>query len=121
VAGIEESIGRGKGSTQLYATIDLGRARVGRTRVITGDPENPRWYEDFHIYCAHFAADVVFSVKVAQPISATLIGRAYLPVKDLLDAQGQEIERRLEVVDARRKKLCRTELGRDHLDFYREE
>ncbi|KAM0852684.1 hypothetical protein ACQ4PT_051595 [Festuca glaucescens] len=105
VEGFEESIGRGKGSTQLYATIDLGRARVGRTRVITGDPVNPRWYEDFHIYCAHFAADVVFSVKVAQPISATLIGRAYLPVKDLLDAEGQEIERRLDVVDTRRKKL----------------
>jgi phospholipase D1/2 len=72
VEGFEESLGLGQGSTRLYATVDLGRARVGRTRVITGDPVNPRWYEAFHIYCAHFASDVVFSVKAAQPIGATL-------------------------------------------------
>ncbi|KAM3262725.1 hypothetical protein ACQJBY_053074 [Aegilops geniculata] len=105
VEGFEETIGRGKGSTRLYATIDLGRARVGRTRVLAGDPVNPRWYEDFHIYCAHFAADVVFTVKAAQPIGATLIGRAYLPVRELLDADGDEIERRLDILDATRQKL----------------
>jgi hypothetical protein len=27
---------------------------------------NPRWYEEFHIYCTHFACNVVFSVKAAQ-------------------------------------------------------
>ncbi|KAM3212563.1 hypothetical protein ACQJBY_065555 [Aegilops geniculata] len=105
VEGFEETIGRGKGSTQLYATVDLGKARVGRTRVIAGDPVNPRWYEDFHIYCAHFAADVVFTVKAAQPIGATLIGRAYLPVRELLDAGGQEIERRLDVLDPSKKRI----------------
>ncbi|KAI5020605.1 hypothetical protein ZWY2020_045493 [Hordeum vulgare] len=98
--GFEETIGRGKGSTRLYATIDLGRASVGRTRVLVGDPVNPRWYEDFHIYCAHFAADVVFTVKAAQPI-----GRAYLPVRELLDADGNEIERRLDILDATKQKL----------------
>lgn len=105
VEGFEETIGRGKGSTRLYATIDLGRARVGRTRVIADDPVNPRWYEEFHIYCAHFAADVVFTVKADQPIGATLLGRAYLPVRDLLDAAGKEIERRLDVLDPGKKKL----------------
>ncbi|KAE8818487.1 Phospholipase D alpha 2 [Hordeum vulgare] len=100
VEGFEETIGRGKGSTRLYATIDIGRARVGRTRVLAGDPVNPRWYEDFHIYCAHFAADVVFTVKAAQPIGATLIGRAYLPVRELLDADGNDI------LDATKQKLA---------------
>ncbi|KAK3130776.1 hypothetical protein QOZ80_6BG0497970 [Eleusine coracana subsp. coracana] len=103
VEGFEDSLGLGQGSTQLYATIDLGAARVGRTRVISGDPVNPRWYEEFHIYCAHFASDVVFSIKAAQAISATLIGRAYLPVRDLL--AGREIDRWLDVVDASRRPL----------------
>ncbi|XP_066376297.1 phospholipase D alpha 2-like [Miscanthus floridulus] len=103
VEGFEESLGLGQGSTRLYATVDLGRARVGRTRVITGDPVNPRWYEAFHIYCAHFASDVVFSVKAAQPIGATLIGRAYLPIRDLI--AGQEIERSLDILDASKKRL----------------
>ncbi|XP_006656220.1 phospholipase D alpha 2 [Oryza brachyantha] len=103
VEGFEDSLGLGKGATRLYATIDLGRARVGRTRVVDGESVNPRWYEVFHIYCAHFAADVVFSVKAAQPIGATLIGRAYLPVRDLLS--GQAIERRLDVLDASRKRI----------------
>ncbi|KAI4966975.1 hypothetical protein ZWY2020_034621 [Hordeum vulgare] len=84
------------------------RPRQGARRPDAGHrrrPVNPRWYEDFHIYCAHFAADVVFTVKAAQPIRATLIGRAYLPVRDLLDAGGQEIERRLDVLDPSKKKI----------------
>uniref|UniRef100_A0A0E0LDA7 Phospholipase D n=1 Tax=Oryza punctata TaxID=4537 RepID=A0A0E0LDA7_ORYPU len=103
VEGFEDSLGLGKGATRLYATIDLGRARVGRTRVVGDEPVNPRWYEVFHIYCAHFAADVVFSVKAAQPIGATLIGRAYLPVRELLS--GEAIERRLDILDAGRKRI----------------
>ncbi|TVU08096.1 hypothetical protein EJB05_41482 [Eragrostis curvula] len=103
VEGFEDTLGLGQGSTQLYATVDLGKARVGRTRVITGDPVNPRWYEEFHIYCAHFASDVVFSVKAAQAISATLIGRAYLPVRDLL--AGQVIDRSLDILDAAKRPL----------------
>uniref|UniRef100_A0A0E0E3N8 Phospholipase D n=1 Tax=Oryza meridionalis TaxID=40149 RepID=A0A0E0E3N8_9ORYZ len=103
VEGFEDSLGLGKGATRLYATIDLGRARVGRTRVVGDEPVNPRWYEVFHIYCAHFAADVVFSVKAAQPIGATLIGRAYLPVRELLS--GEAIERRLDILDAARRRI----------------
>ncbi|KAF8658948.1 hypothetical protein HU200_058783 [Digitaria exilis] len=103
VEGFEDSLGLGQGSTRLYATVDIGKARVGRTRVIAGDPVSPRWYEEFHIYCAHFASDVVFSVKAAQAVSATLIGRAYLPVRDLLG--GQEIDRWLDVLDAAKKRL----------------
>jgi phospholipase D1/2 len=51
------------GSTQLYATVGLGKARVDQTRVISGDLVNPRWYEELHIYCTHFACNAVFSVK----------------------------------------------------------
>jgi phospholipase D1/2 len=103
VEGIEETVGLGKGTSKLYATVDLEKARVGRTRMITNEPVNPRWYESFHIYCAHMAADVIFTVKFDNPIGASLIGRAYLPVSDLLD--GEEIDRSLEICDVNRKPL----------------
>ncbi|KDP37092.1 hypothetical protein JCGZ_06148 [Jatropha curcas] len=94
---IEETVGFGKGVTKLYATIDLGKARVGRTRILENEHSNPRWYESFHIYCAHQASDVIFTVKDDNPIGATLIGRAYVPVEELLD--GEEIDRWVEILD----------------------
>ncbi|CAO2151033.1 unnamed protein product [Urochloa humidicola] len=91
---------------QLYATVDLGRARVGRTRV-DDDPSNPRWGETFRVYCAHATADVVFSVKAALPIDAALVGRAYLPVQDLLNntKASEPIDRWLDILDEGRKPL----------------
>ncbi|CAL4986678.1 unnamed protein product [Urochloa decumbens] len=91
---------------QLYATVDLGRARMGRTRV-DDDPLNPRWDETFRVYCAHAIADVVFSVKAALPIDAALVGRAYLPVQDLLNntKPGEPIDRWLDILDEGRKPL----------------
>jgi len=103
VEGIEDTVGVGKGSTKIYATIDLEKARVGRTRMISNEPINPRWYESFHIYCAHMAADVIFTVKIDNPIGASLIGRAYLPVTDLLD--GEEIDKWLEICDENREPI----------------
>ncbi|XP_051147780.1 phospholipase D alpha 1 [Andrographis paniculata] len=94
---IEEKVGLGKGTPKMYATVDLGKARVGRTRILDNEPENPRWFESFHIYCAHLASDVIFTVKDDNPIGATLIGRAYVPVSELLD--GEEIDRWVEILD----------------------
>ncbi|CAK9310404.1 unnamed protein product [Citrullus colocynthis] len=93
----EEAVGIGKGETKLYATIDLEKARVGRTRILETEPSNPRWYESFHIYCAHKASNVIFTVKDDNPIGATLIGRAYVPVEDILD--GEEIDRWVPILD----------------------
>ncbi|KAG2723082.1 hypothetical protein I3760_02G156200 [Carya illinoinensis] len=98
--GIEETVGFGKGVTKLYATIDLGKARVGRTRIIENEHKNPRWYESFHIYCAHMASDVIFTVKDDNPIGATLIGRAYVPVEEILD--GEEVDKWVEILDDER-------------------
>lgn len=94
---IEETIGFGKGTPKMYATIDLERARVGRTRILENESDNPRWYESFHIYCGHLASNVIFTVKDDNPIGATLIGRAYVPVPELLD--GQEIDRWVDILD----------------------
>ncbi|KAL0427099.1 UNVERIFIED_CONTAM: Phospholipase D alpha 1 [Sesamum latifolium] len=97
VEGIEEVLGFGETASKLYATIDLEKARVGRTRLLAHQHSNPRWYESFHIYCAHMASQVVFTVKVDNPIGAELIGRAYLPVAELL--AGEEVDRWLEILN----------------------
>ncbi|XAR67773.1 Phospholipase D [Bertholletia excelsa] len=97
VQNIEETVGLGKGTPKIYATVDLQKARVGRTRIIENEPNNPRWYESFHIYCAHMASDIIFTVKDENPIGATLIGRAYVPVQELLD--GEEIDKWVEILD----------------------
>lgn len=87
----------------MYATIDLEKARVGRTRMIENEPANPRWYESFHVYCAHMASNVIFTVKDNNPIGATLIGRAYVPVRDLLD--GEEVDNWFRICDEDRNPL----------------
>ncbi|KAJ4882103.1 Phospholipase D alpha 2 [Raphanus sativus] len=101
LANVEETIGVGKGEPQLYATIDLEKARVGRTRKITNEPNNPKWNESFHIYCGHMAKHVIFTVKDDNPIGATLIGRAYIPVEDIF--HGEEVDRWVEILDTEKK------------------
>ncbi|KAF6151194.1 hypothetical protein GIB67_037402 [Kingdonia uniflora] len=100
VENIEETVGIGKGATRLYVTVDVEKARVGRTRLIDNEPVNPRWYESFHVYCAHMASNIIFTVKDDDPIGATLIGRAYVPVQEILD--GEEVDRWLEILDEER-------------------
>ncbi|PIA37741.1 hypothetical protein AQUCO_03000342v1 [Aquilegia coerulea] len=86
--------------TKLYATIDLGKARVGRTRMIKNVPARPQWNESFHICCAHTISNIIFTVKNGNPIGATLIGRAYLPVEAVLS--GNEVDLWLEILDVDR-------------------
>ncbi|KAJ6932420.1 hypothetical protein NC651_007996 [Populus alba x Populus x berolinensis] len=97
VENIGEKVGIGDGISKLYATIDLERARVGRTRILEKEATNPRWNESFHIYCAHTASNIVFTVKDDNPVGATLIGRAYIPVQEIVD--GEEIDRWVEMLD----------------------
>nr|KAJ0212063.1 hypothetical protein LSAT_V11C400192390 [Lactuca sativa] len=97
MANIQETVGFGEGTPKIYATIDLEKCRVGRTRMIENEPQNPRWYESFHIYCAHSASDVIFTVKDNNPIGATLIGRAHMPVRELMD--GDEVDKWIEIMD----------------------
>ncbi|KAL8090056.1 phospholipase D alpha 1-like isoform X2 [Apium graveolens] len=89
--------------SKLYATVDLEKARVGRTRMIEKEPSNPRWYEYFHIYCAHMVSSIIFTVKDDNPIGAILIGRAYLPVEAILS--GYEVDRWLDILDVDRNPI----------------
>ncbi|KAF7114862.1 hypothetical protein RHSIM_RhsimUnG0073600 [Rhododendron simsii] len=84
-------------ATKLYATVDLDKARVGRTRLIENMPLNPCWNESFLIYCAHTVSEVLFTVKDDNPIGATLIGGAYLPVTDIIS--GCAVDRWIQILD----------------------
>ncbi|KAK1403538.1 Phospholipase D [Heracleum sosnowskyi] len=100
---VEKVVGFDKTACRLYATIDLEKARVGRTRLLKGDHSNPQWNESFHIYCAHMASNVIFTIKEDNPIGAEIIGRAYLPVTELLE--GDIVDRSLEIVGKDRKPI----------------
>ncbi|XP_059658142.1 phospholipase D alpha 1-like [Cornus florida] len=80
-----------------YATIDLDEARVGRTRMTENESSNPRWHESFHIYTAHEVSNIIFTVKGDNPIGETLIGRAYLPVEEVID--GSMVDRWITILD----------------------
>ncbi|ONH98333.1 hypothetical protein PRUPE_7G243800 [Prunus persica] len=99
---LKKSVEFGKGS-KFYATIDLENARVGRTRLLENATQNPRWRESFHIYCAHKASNVVFSIKEDNAIGAKVIGRAYMPAAELLN--GEEVDRWLKILDNNNKPL----------------
>ncbi|EFJ35104.1 hypothetical protein SELMODRAFT_165923 [Selaginella moellendorffii] len=103
VEGVEDSIGIGKGVSSLYATIDLERQRVGRTRLIRKEPTKPVWNESFHIQCAHNIANVVVSVKDDLAVSAFLLGRAKVPVKRIM--YGELVEGWFELYNDSGKKL----------------
>ena len=97
VETVEDTVGVGKGTSKIYATIGLGKARIGRTRTLTDETASPRWYESFHVYCAHLASDVVFTIRAKNPIGASTVGVAYLPVRDIFD--GHEVDRWLHLCD----------------------
>ncbi|OAE23500.1 hypothetical protein AXG93_285s1590 [Marchantia polymorpha subsp. ruderalis] len=82
--GLEDAIHLGQGNSRLYAAVDLGQTRVGRTRIIEREPVHPVWNESFRIYAAHEVSDVVITVRDDKPIGATTIGRAKLPVTEVL-------------------------------------
>lgn len=65
--------------------------------MIENEPNNPKWYESCHLYCAHMASNVIFTVKDDNPVGATLIARAYVPVHELLE--GEEVDRWVEILD----------------------
>ncbi|KAL1212636.1 Phospholipase D alpha 3 [Cardamine amara subsp. amara] len=82
----------------LYATIDLDRTRVARTMMT----RHGRWLQTFLVYTAHSISKIVFTVKEDEPVGASLIGRAYLPVTEVIRARGQPIDRWLDILDEKK-------------------
>ncbi|KAH7444448.1 hypothetical protein KP509_02G078700 [Ceratopteris richardii] len=74
----------GKGVTKLYVTIDIGPARVARTRPLMHALPNPKWDEKFFVFCAYEANEVVIELKDELAIGAVVVGKAQLSTVDLL-------------------------------------
>ncbi|ESQ32073.1 hypothetical protein EUTSA_v10003665mg [Eutrema salsugineum] len=83
----------------LYATIDLDRSRVARTMM----RRHPKWFQSFHVYTAHSISKIIFTVKEDEPVGANLIGRAYLPVTEVIT--GQPIDRWLDILDEQKRPI----------------
>ncbi|XP_041016446.1 phospholipase D alpha 1-like [Juglans microcarpa x Juglans regia] len=83
--------------SKLYATVDLDKSRVGRTRMVEIQASHTQWFESFSIYCAHYISHIIFTVKEDNPIGATLIGRAYVPVGDVM--RGFMVDRWVDILD----------------------
>ncbi|KAL2644309.1 hypothetical protein R1flu_011896 [Riccia fluitans] len=88
VEGLEDSLRFGRDSSRLYATVDLGKTRVGRTRIIQREPVHPVWNEPFRIYAAHTVSDIVITIKNDNTVGATLVGRAKVPVTEVLSGRN---------------------------------
>ncbi|KAI9118112.1 hypothetical protein K1719_010444 [Acacia pycnantha] len=88
--------------TRMYATVDLDKARVGRTRMIR-QASKPKWNETFHIYCAHSISEIIFTVKYENPIGATLIGRAHLAAEQVL--KGNVVDTWVAILDEDRRPI----------------
>ncbi|XP_060673012.1 phospholipase D alpha 1 [Ziziphus jujuba] len=83
--------------SKLYASVDLDKARVGRTRMLDNQPNNPKWNESFRISCAHYISHIIFTIKDDDVVGATLLGRAYVPVEQIIN--GNEVDRWVEILD----------------------
>ncbi|KDP32412.1 hypothetical protein JCGZ_13337 [Jatropha curcas] len=99
----EGTVACGKSISKIYATIELEEARIGRTRELKHASSNPQWHESFHIYCAHMASNVTFSIKIKDPIGSQVIGRASLPAMQVLN--GEALNTWLRILNKKNKPL----------------
>eukprot|EP01018_Ginkgo_biloba_P018572 Gb_16823 [translate_table: standard] len=90
VERMEDTMKMGKGQSRIYATIELGKSTVGRTRIVDEDPVNPEWNEGFHIYCAYNVSQVIINVKCDDRVGAHVIGKARIPLSKILPGKAVE-------------------------------
>ncbi|TVU03984.1 hypothetical protein EJB05_50465, partial [Eragrostis curvula] len=76
--------------SKLYVDIDVGAARVARTREVEFHPTAPAWNQSFRLHCAYPAETVTFTVKNQHLIGAGVLGAGSVPAARL--ASGQPLE-----------------------------
>ncbi|KAJ8573624.1 hypothetical protein K7X08_010135 [Anisodus acutangulus] len=57
----------------VYEIFLIESSFIGGTRVIDTEPNNPKWNESFHIYCAHMTSNVTSTIRDDNSIGTTLI------------------------------------------------
>ncbi|KAK3133350.1 hypothetical protein QOZ80_6AG0535410 [Eleusine coracana subsp. coracana] len=81
--------------SRLYVDIDVGAARVARTREVEFHPTAPAWNQSFRLHCAYPAAPVTFTVKNQHLFGAGVIGAGSVPAACV--ASGELVERWLDL------------------------
>lgn len=76
--------------SRLYVDVDVGAARVARTREVEFHPTNPVWNQSFRLHCAYPAAAITFTVKSQHLVGAGVLGAASVPTARV--ASGQPVE-----------------------------
>ncbi|CAL4990567.1 unnamed protein product [Urochloa decumbens] len=91
----------------VYTSIGMDKLCVSRTRAIDATmTDGPQWKEELlHVYCAHSATEVAFTVVMAASTaeSSAVVGQAFLPVEDIFE--GKPVDRWLPICDAKRRPL----------------
>ncbi|XP_062199434.1 phospholipase D alpha 1-like [Phragmites australis] len=77
--------------SRLYVDVDVGAARVARTREVEFQPTSPVWNQSFRLHCAYPAAAVTFTVKNQHLIGAGVLGAGSVPAARVVSA-GQPLE-----------------------------
>lgn len=72
--------------SELYATIDIGHARLARTKEVEFQPHNPTWNQSFKAYCCYLTNNTSFiTVSVKQKHPEKEIGYASIPISSVLN------------------------------------
>lgn len=83
--------------SRLYVDIDVGAARVARTREVEFQPTAPVWNQSFRLHCAYPAAHVTFTVKNQHHVGAGVLGAGSVPAALVASSGEQPVERWLEL------------------------
>mgnify|MGYP005845635061 CR=1 FL=1 len=77
-----------------YVTVHAGRNRLIKTKTIFDDL-NPEWNMDYYVPISHPIEHLEFRVKDWDQVSNEMIGRAFLPVSDLIQfgTDGRQLRR----------------------------
>uniref|UniRef100_A0A0E0ESC0 Phospholipase D n=1 Tax=Oryza meridionalis TaxID=40149 RepID=A0A0E0ESC0_9ORYZ len=87
---LKESLGVHRLAHKIYVDVDVGAARVARTREVEFHPTNPVWNQSFRLHCAYPAAPVAFTVKSQHLVGAGVLGAARVPAARV--ATGEPVE-----------------------------
>uniref|UniRef100_A0A0D3H6Y4 Phospholipase D n=1 Tax=Oryza barthii TaxID=65489 RepID=A0A0D3H6Y4_9ORYZ len=87
---LKESLGVHRLAHRIYVDVDVGAARVARTREVEFHPTNPVWNQSFRLHCAYPAAPVAFTVKSQHLVGAGVLGAARVPAARV--ATGEPVE-----------------------------
>lgn len=98
IKSLGKCLGLGRGTFKLYTAVDIGNARVCRTRLVETASCKTRWDESFHVYSAHPASHITFFIKEFNPfpLGPRVLGVASIPIDQNL-LSGQAINEWLEI------------------------